>query len=137
MSCARARACEGSRQRLFVVIELWRKAVQPSGASEDPLAGFIDKCLEPADADEPVTSSELHTAYDAWAESAGLPRMQRLNAKRFGRRFAERHGSLDWPIERTTVTSTPYSPRGATIRAAIELASDVEGLRLGAGYRLR
>lgn len=25
---------------------------------------------------------------------------------------------------------TPYSPRGATIRSAIELASDVEGLRL-------
>ena len=25
---------------------------------------------------------------------------------------------------------SPYSPRGATIRSAVELASDVEGLRL-------
>jgi hypothetical protein len=38
---------------------------------------------------------------------------------------------------------TPYSPQGATIRSAVELASDVEGLRLalittvGDRYRVR
>jgi hypothetical protein len=43
--------------------------------------------------------------------------------------------TIDWQGRRVRVRHDdphlgPYTPRGATLRAAIELASDVEGLRL-------
>jgi hypothetical protein len=47
--------------------------------------------------------SELHLAYSAWADGAQLPKTERMNAKRFGRAFAERYTRLGWPIQRTSV----------------------------------
>ena len=72
-------------------------------ADEDPLREFIELCLAPSDDDRPTTSGQLHTAYMAWAEAASVPKAERLNAKRFGRAFAERYTHLGWHVERTLV----------------------------------
>jgi len=89
-------------------------------ADEDPLREFLVGCLEPSDDDRAVTSTEIHAAYDAWAEAAGLAKSQRLNTRRFGRLFAERHGELGWPVERTVVG-------GRTAYRGLRLGGDDHG----------
>lgn len=72
-------------------------------ADEDPLRDFLETSIERSDGDRATTVGELHGAYESWAEEAKVPKPERLNVKRFGRAFAERHGRLGWPVTRTTV----------------------------------
>jgi putative DNA primase/helicase len=84
-------------------------------ADEDVLKDFVDDCLERSDDDRVVASRELFNAYEAWAEATALLKAQRLNARQFGRAFAERRARLPWPVARATSSGhTVY--RGLHIR---------------------
>ncbi|MEP7307652.1 MAG: phage/plasmid primase, P4 family [Acidobacteriota bacterium] len=66
-----------------------RDATDEYRTDSDPLADFIAECCESA-VTAVTRGSELFEAYGKWADRQRLSRAERLNAKDFGRRMAER-----------------------------------------------
>ncbi len=66
-----------------------RDATDEYRADSDPLADFIAECCESA-VTAVTRGSELFEAYGKWADKQRLSKLDRLNAKDFGRRCAER-----------------------------------------------
>jgi putative DNA primase/helicase len=66
-----------------------RDATDDYRADSDPLAEYLAECCE-----SPVTAvtrgSELFEAYSKWADQQRLSKLERLSAKDFGRRMADR-----------------------------------------------
>ena len=69
-----------------------RDATGEYRAESDPIADFVAECCESAvTAVTAVTrGSELFAAYSKWADTQRLSKLERLNAKDFGRRMADR-----------------------------------------------
>ncbi len=86
-------------------------------AEEDPLLEFFLERIEPADDDRIVTVTALHADYLAWTERTAVPKIERLNSKRFGRMFKQRHTRLGWPVT-AAISSGRAAYRGLRIRAA-------------------
>jgi putative DNA primase/helicase len=66
-----------------------RDATDEYRTDSDPLADFTAECCEVA-VTAVTRGSELFEAYGKWADKQRLSRAERLNAKDFGRRMAER-----------------------------------------------
>ena len=83
-------------------------------ADEDPLGDFLETWLSPSDDNALVTTGALFLAYTSWADSAAIPKPDRLTSRTFGRMFSERHRTLSFPV-RQVVSRGKTGYRGLRI----------------------
>ena len=66
-----------------------RDATDEYRTDSDPIADFIAECCETA-VTAVTRGSELFEAYGKWADKQRMSKLERLSAKDFGRRMAEK-----------------------------------------------
>lgn len=62
-------------------------------ADSDQLAEFLSACTDTSNPESVTAAAEVQKAYNGWADSRGLNKIERLSATTLGRQLSERFGS--------------------------------------------